>query len=119
VEQPDDEPYFGLTFRHSFISNALVQGIPVAVVRAWVGHVDNEVIKVDTHVHNEASQSAMRRLTDANQRGASVTKITQKYGNGSAQIQPTDKEVENDSAARGRCDGPKVDQRRGRDSNPR
>jgi len=33
------------TFRHTFISNALLNGTPVAVVREWVGHVDNEIIK--------------------------------------------------------------------------
>jgi site-specific recombinase XerD len=55
------------TFRHSFISNALVKGTPVAVVREWVGHVDDKVIRHYTHVHSDASQEAMRRLAAANQ----------------------------------------------------
>jgi site-specific recombinase XerD len=87
------------TFRHAFVSNALLNGIPVAVVREWVGHVDDEVIKVYTHVHDSASQSAMQRLEDANQRVTSATKIKQKDGKGSAQIQHTDKEVDSGSAA--------------------
>ena len=40
----------------------------MAVVRAWVGHVDAEVIKHYTHVHDEASQAAMRALAQANGR---------------------------------------------------
>ncbi|MDB5307239.1 MAG: hypothetical protein JWO38_1441 [Gemmataceae bacterium] len=55
------------TFRHSFISNALLKGVPVAVVREWVGHVDDEIIRHYTHVHNAASQAAMQRLAEANQ----------------------------------------------------
>ena len=54
------------TFRHTFISNALLKGIPVAVVREWVGHVDDQIIQHYTHVHNEASQEAMQRLAKAN-----------------------------------------------------
>jgi hypothetical protein len=37
----------------------------VAVVREWVGHVDDEVIKLYTHVHDHASQAAMQRLSNA------------------------------------------------------
>lgn len=54
------------TFRHSFISNALMQGIPEAIVREWVGHVDPEVLKLYTHILDEASQAAMQRLAEAN-----------------------------------------------------
>jgi hypothetical protein len=34
------------TFRHAFISHALTQGIPEAIVRQWVRHVDAEVLKL-------------------------------------------------------------------------
>lgn len=51
------------TFRHGFISRALLNGIPVAVVRQWVGHVDPHVIDLYTHVHDAASQEAMKKLT--------------------------------------------------------
>ena len=54
------------TFRHAFISNALLKGTPVAVVREWVGHVDQQVLALYTHVHSDASQAAMQRLTEAN-----------------------------------------------------
>lgn len=53
------------TFRHSFISAALLAGTPEAVVRSWVGHVDREVLKLYTHIANADSQSAMKRLTEA------------------------------------------------------
>ena len=50
------------TFRHAFISRALTSGIPESVVRAWVGHVDADVIRLYTHIADAASQAAMRRL---------------------------------------------------------
>ncbi len=53
------------TFRLSFISNALLKGTAVAVVREWVGHIDPHVIDVYTHVHDAASQAAMKKLADA------------------------------------------------------
>jgi hypothetical protein len=53
------------TFRHAFISHALTQGVPEAIVRQWVGHVDPEVIKLYTHIADQASQAAMRRLAGA------------------------------------------------------
>ena len=52
------------TFRHSFISHALTQGIPEAIVRQWVGHVDPEVLKLYTHILDDASQAAMQRLAE-------------------------------------------------------
>jgi integrase len=50
------------TFRHCFISHALTQGVPEAIVRDWVGHVDQEIIRVYTHIANTISRSAMRGL---------------------------------------------------------
>src|SRR4051794_25748615 len=43
------------TFRHSFISHALLNNTAVAVVKQWVGHVDPHVIDLYTHVHDAAS----------------------------------------------------------------
>ena len=54
------------TFRHFFVSNALEKGIPTATVRSWVGHVDDKIIALYTHTHDDASQAAMRRLSEAN-----------------------------------------------------
>ena len=53
------------TFRHSFISHALIQGVPEAVVRRWVGHVDAEILKRYTHVADGISQAAMLQLAAA------------------------------------------------------
>ncbi len=51
------------TFRHAFISGSLLGGAPVAVVKAWVGHVDDKILAMYTHVRDDASQLAMRRLS--------------------------------------------------------
>lgn len=53
------------SFRHSFISHALTSGVPEAVLRVWVGHVDHDVMKLYTHIANTDSQSAMQRLAEA------------------------------------------------------
>lgn len=50
------------TFRLYFISHALVQETPEAVVRSWVGHVDSEILRMYTHIADQASQEAMDRL---------------------------------------------------------
>jgi integrase len=69
------------TFRHSFISHALTQGIAEAVVRRWVGHVDDEIIRRYTHIADEVSKAAMSRLAAA-----------------SASSPSPDKEVKNEDA---------------------
>ncbi|MEX0714900.1 MAG: tyrosine-type recombinase/integrase, partial [Pirellulales bacterium] len=53
------------TFRHSFISRALLSGIPLSVVQEWVGHLDPTITRLYTHVHCEASQAAMARLSSS------------------------------------------------------
>jgi len=53
------------TFRHSFISHALTQGIHEAIVRQWVGHVDQEIMRHYTHIADAASRAAMQRLNEA------------------------------------------------------
>ncbi|MEQ8851175.1 site-specific integrase [Gimesia sp.] len=50
------------TFRHSFISRAIVQGIPEAIIRSWVGHVDHKTLQHYTHIADQESQAAMQRL---------------------------------------------------------
>lgn len=52
------------TFRHSFISHAIISGIPEAVVRQWVGHVDREILDHYTHIADRTSATAMTRLFD-------------------------------------------------------
>jgi site-specific recombinase XerD len=81
------------TFRHAFISHALLIPTAVAVVKKWVGHVDPRVIDLYTHVHDGASKDAMERRSDADA-GLPAAKDGPSSGDtGSAQTQHTDKEV--------------------------
>ena len=50
------------TFRHTYISQALTRGVPEAVVRQWVGHVDPEILRLYTHVADEVSQAYVARF---------------------------------------------------------
>jgi integrase len=53
------------TFRHTFISLVLTHGLPEATVRKWVGHVDAEMIRRNTHISSQESHAAMQRLRSA------------------------------------------------------
>jgi integrase len=55
------------TFRHSFISHALVNGTAEVIVREWVGHIDSDTIKLYTHVARDSSMAAMQRLSGVDQ----------------------------------------------------
>jgi integrase len=50
------------TFRHTFISLAVVRGVDTATIRAWVGHVDRATLDYYTHIANDDSHAAMSRL---------------------------------------------------------
>ncbi|MCA9088324.1 MAG: site-specific integrase [Planctomycetaceae bacterium] len=50
------------TFRHSYISRAIINGTPEAMVRSWVGHVDEKTIRLYTHIASQQSQQAMQTL---------------------------------------------------------
>jgi integrase/recombinase XerD len=52
------------TFRHSFVSHALSIGNPATTVRAWVGHDHQLITDLYTHVNEEVSQKAMRRMIE-------------------------------------------------------
>jgi site-specific recombinase XerD len=81
------------TFRHFFISNALQRRTPLATLREWVGHVDEEIIKLYTHIFDDDSQVAMKRLGKANQRSNQIRKAGDSHqGPGSAQNQHNRKE---------------------------
>ncbi len=81
------------TFRHSFISDALTKGIPEAVLRSWVGHVDPEVMQLYTHIADSASQAAMQRLAAANDRArVRLASPVGSLGTDSAQFQHNGKE---------------------------
>jgi integrase len=81
------------TFRHAFISHALLIPTPVAVVKKWVGHVDPRVIDLYTHVHDGASKDAMERRSEADSTPRPAEETQNGGGDGSAQTQHTDKEV--------------------------
>ncbi|MCE9534602.1 MAG: site-specific integrase [Planctomycetes bacterium] len=83
------------TFRHTFISNALLNNVPVAVVREWVGHVDDEIIELYTHVHDDASQAAMQRLAKVNDNLQTMENSSHGTENASAQNQHSDEEGQN------------------------
>lgn len=74
--------------------------MPVAVVREWVGHVDEQVLRLYTHVNNSASQEAMRALTQSNNRLAQTTETPAHSEAGSAQFQHTQKEGQNEHDAK-------------------
>jgi site-specific recombinase XerD len=40
----------------------LTSGIPEAIVREWVGHVDRETIRIYTHIARAQSREALDRL---------------------------------------------------------
>ncbi len=50
------------TFRHTFISQALSRGVPDAVVRDWVGHVDPSILKLYTHICRATSTSYVQKF---------------------------------------------------------
>ena len=50
------------TFRHSFITHALISGTPAEIVRNWVGHVDQKIMDRYTHIADQISQQAMTKL---------------------------------------------------------
>jgi integrase len=50
------------TFRHSFVSHALISGAEPSVVQEWVGHVDPEIMKVYTHIADQHSRKVMRKI---------------------------------------------------------
>ena len=65
------------TFRHSFISKALAIGIPNATVRAWVGHVSDDILALYTHVLDGQSQSAIQRFSAATPTSGCITDLSQ------------------------------------------
>ena len=87
------------TLRHSFISDALTKGIPEAVLRSWVGHIDPEVTKIYTHIADTASQAAMQRLADAHQRERKAPESPKADVSDSAQSQHITEDDQNGQSA--------------------
>jgi hypothetical protein len=57
-------------------------GIPEAVVREWVGHVDRDVLRLYTHIASTESRAAMRRFVGQSEGKAANEEG--KTGNGDA-----------------------------------
>ncbi|WP_298864403.1 site-specific integrase [uncultured Gimesia sp.] len=53
------------TYRHAFISHAISAGIPAEVVRGMIGHVDDDILKLYTHIADNRKQSAIERFENA------------------------------------------------------
>jgi integrase len=60
------------TFRHSFISHALIRGVPEALVRQWVGHVDPLTIRSYTHIADRDSHAQIERLFEPHRQAGST-----------------------------------------------
>lgn len=92
------------TFRHSFISRALMAGVPEAVVRSWVGHVDRDILKLYTHIAAADSQSAMQRLAEAQNprycKEKEQLNVSEKKNSKSAHSQHKTPEAEKDDGAK-------------------
>lgn len=86
------------TFRHSFISKALTSGVPEAIVREWVGHVDHEIIRHYTHIADVVSKNAMLMLAGNTEDDNANT--AKKAGDRSAQFQHNHEESANDVGAK-------------------
>ena len=54
------------TFRHTFVSQAIARGVPVPVVREWVGHIDPQVTEMYTHIANTDSRRWLSTLLGHN-----------------------------------------------------
>jgi integrase len=50
------------TFRHTYISQALSRGVPEAVVREWVGHVDPSIMRIYVHITVATSKSYVEKF---------------------------------------------------------
>jgi hypothetical protein len=49
-------------FRHSFCTIAVLAGVNFFTLRRWVGHIDEEALKIYVHMADEQAQLSMRQL---------------------------------------------------------
>jgi integrase len=49
-------------FRHSFCTIAVLAGVDFFTLRRWVGHIDEEALKIYVHIADEQAQLSMRQL---------------------------------------------------------
>jgi hypothetical protein len=127
-------------FRHSFCTIAVLAGVDFFTLRRWVGHIDEEALKIYVHIADEEAQVTMRQLAERRQaagraakpaRGRKgISKVSAKSPRGGAgrvvdqQSFSKVTEVTHDTLFKepwkqGLFDSTITNQRRGRDSNPR
>ena len=54
-------------FRHSFCTIAVLAGVDFFTLRRWVGHIDEEALKIYVHIADEQAQVTMRQLAEHRQ----------------------------------------------------
>lgn len=52
-------------FRHSFCTIAVLKKTDFVTLRRWVGHIDEEALKVYVHIADEQAQASMRQLAES------------------------------------------------------
>jgi hypothetical protein len=76
-------------FRHSFCTIAVLAGVDFFTLRRWVGHVDEEALKIYVHIADEQAQVTMRQLAERRQaagRPAKPARERQGISKGSAKL---------------------------------
>jgi len=76
-------------FRHSFCTIAVLSGVNFFTLRRWVGHVDEEALKIYVHIADEQAQVTMRQLAERRQaagRPAKPARERQGISKGSAKL---------------------------------
>jgi integrase len=51
-------------FRHSFCTIAVLAGVDFFTLRRWVGHIDEEALRIYVHIADEQAQLSMRQLAE-------------------------------------------------------
>jgi site-specific recombinase XerD len=61
-------------FRHSFCTIAVLSGVNFFTLRRWVGHIDEEALKIYVHIADEEAQVTMRQLAERRQAAGRTAK---------------------------------------------
>jgi len=61
-------------FRHSFCTIAVLSGVNFFTLRSWVGHIDEEALKIYVHIADEEAQVTMRQLAERRQAAGHAAK---------------------------------------------
>ena len=61
-------------FRHSFCTIAVLAGVDFFTLRSWVGHIDEEALKIYVHIADEQAQVTMRQLAERRQAAGRAAK---------------------------------------------